>query len=93
MDELERLVIISKESFAREFNTSPKLTAVAPGRINIIGEHTDYNFGVSISGAINKWVFVSMGLRDDDLILITSKNFDSSLKFKTDEDYDPKESW
>ncbi|MBL4654544.1 MAG: galactokinase [Bacteroidia bacterium] len=90
---MEKLVKISKESFIKEFNASPQLTAVAPGRINIIGEYTDYNFGLSMSGAINSWVFVSMGLRDDDQILIKSKNFDSSLKFKTGENYDPKQNW
>ncbi|MBL4655975.1 MAG: galactokinase, partial [Bacteroidia bacterium] len=93
MDELENLVKTSKEFFVIEFNSSPQLTVAAPGRINIIGEHTDYNFGLSLSGAINSWVFVSIGLRDDDLIFIKSKNFNSSLRIKIDEKYDPKQSW
>mgnify|MGYP003320919792 FL=1 len=37
----------------------------APGRINLIGEHTDYNNGFVFPAAINKSVFFLLQLRDD----------------------------
>jgi galactokinase len=44
-DSLLPLVHLCKEAFAKEFGSSPTLGSKAPGRVNIIGEHTDYNDG------------------------------------------------
>ena len=36
---------IAKTSFEEKFHTSPTIAVCAPGRVNLIGEHTDYNDG------------------------------------------------
>ncbi|MCY7382381.1 MAG: galactokinase family protein, partial [Microcoleus sp. CAN_BIN18] len=39
-------------NFQRVFGTLPKTTASAPGRVNMLGEHTDYNDGFVLPTAI-----------------------------------------
>ena len=41
----------------------------SPGRINLIGEHTDYNQGFVLPAAIDKAAYISLTLRQDDRIL------------------------
>ncbi len=42
---LPELVQMCKTSFVKEFGVEPTVGVKAPGRVNIIGEHTDYNDG------------------------------------------------
>ena len=44
----------SQHIFTQKYNKQPELTVYAPGRVNIIGEHTDYNGGFVFPGAIDK---------------------------------------
>ena len=46
-----------KESFIANYGSSPELILMAPGRINIIGEHTDYNNGFVLPAAIDKGIY------------------------------------
>src|SRR2546429_5875963 len=43
----------------REFGTQPDFVAGAPGRVNLIGEHTDYNDGLVLPAAIDRHVFIA----------------------------------
>lgn len=47
----------------------------SPGRVNIIGEHTDYNEGFVLPAAIDKAAYVAVGKREDDLIQLYSEHF------------------
>ncbi|MDB5196056.1 MAG: galactokinase [Flaviaesturariibacter sp.] len=47
----------------------------SPGRVNIIGEHTDYNEGFVLPGAIDKAVYVAVGKREDKIIELHSLEF------------------
>ena len=47
--------------FNEKFNNQPANIALAPGRINIIGEHTDYNLGLAMPIAIDRWICVLIG--------------------------------
>ena len=47
----------------------------SPGRINIIGEHIDYNGGLVFPCAISLGTYAAISLRDDDTIYIYSANF------------------
>ena len=49
---LEDLVKKAKELFKKEFGSDPTHGAVAPGRVNLIGEHTDYNDGFVLPMAL-----------------------------------------
>ena len=79
--------------FIKRFNMEPEFTCAYPGRINLIGEHLDYNNGLSISCGINKWVSVSISNRKDSQIIVRSENLNSDFFFKTDFKYRAKELW
>ena len=50
----EKLINHTKEAFQSKFNSEPDDFFLAPGRINIIGEHIDYNDGFVLPAAIDK---------------------------------------
>jgi galactokinase len=52
--------------FARHFGRRPAVMASAPGRVNLIGEHTDYNQGLVLPAAIPQRVAVALAPREDD---------------------------
>ena len=61
-------------------NNSPRKFR-APGRVNLIGEHTDYNDGFVMPAAINLSVFVNVWPRDDRKLQIKSENFADEIEF------------
>jgi galactokinase len=68
---------------ARVFNSlfpgvENSLTVRSPGRINIIGEHTDYNQGFVLPAAINKAAYLTLSLREDDEIHLVAKDLNES---------------
>jgi len=79
-ERLARLVAEQRDAFRRRFSRHPAVTASAPGRINVIGEHTDYNLGLALPGAIDRWVVVTLALRDDGLMRVHSEAFDETVE-------------
>ena len=55
-------------AFRTTFGQKPAVLTTAPGRVNLIGEHTDYNDGFVLPVAINFHTAVAAAARDDDLI-------------------------
>src|SRR5690348_6562889 len=66
--------------FRRKFFTEP-IVVKSPGRINIIGEHTDYNEGFVLPAAVDKGIFVAVSKVDDDQIHLYSADFNESFHF------------
>ena len=62
-------------------NSSAPRKFRAPGRVNLIGEHTDYNDGFVMPAAINLSVFASVWPRDDRKLQIKSDRFDDEIEF------------
>jgi galactokinase len=58
--------------FTELFGYEPQGVWSAPGRVNLIGEHTDYNEGFVLPFAINKRTVLALGLRDDAVLRIAS---------------------
>lgn len=59
------LIATAREVFRREFGSCPDLAvALAPGRVNLIGEHTDYNEGFVLPMAIDRYVAVAFAPND-----------------------------
>lgn len=63
-----------RSTFKRLFNAEPILVR-SPGRINIIGEHTDYNGGFVMPAAIDKAIYVAISKREDDEIHLFSESY------------------
>jgi galactokinase len=59
--------LISKK-YMEAFGKVPQIIVRSPGRVNIIGEHTDYNDGFVLPAAIDKAAYVAISLRDDNEI-------------------------
>src|SRR6266567_7526749 len=57
----------------------------APGRVNLIGEHTDYNDGFVMPAAIDLCTQVAIKHRDDRKLMITSENLSEKVEFDLDE--------
>jgi galactokinase len=66
----------------------------APGRVNLIGEHTDYNDGFVMPAAINFSTWVKVEPRADRILSVFSENFDETFEFDLDErEPKPVNSW
>lgn len=61
-----------RRAFAARFEEGPAIVVRAPGRVNLIGEHTDYNDGFVMPVAIDRWVWIALRPRDDGQVSLTS---------------------
>lgn len=78
------LVEKTAELFKTTFGTVPSCVASAPGRVNLIGEHTDYNNGYVLPAAIDRWVAVAAAPRTDDMLYVFSHNMHSLVQIPID---------
>ncbi len=69
-----------RRQFEAEYGHAPRLFS-APGRVNLIGEHTDYNDGYVLPIAIDRRTYVAGAARSDSRVLVRSLNADSSIEF------------
>jgi len=69
--------------FASQFNEAPSFVIASPGRINLIGEHVDYNHGFVLPAAIDKYMYVAVSKRNDHQIVMHAadiqQNYQTSL--------------
>lgn len=64
------------ERYSSVFGDAPTHIVRSPGRINIIGEHTDYNEGFVLPTAIDKAIYVGVGKRNDAVIRLYAEDFE-----------------
>ena len=79
-------------SHQEEYGQGPDIIAQAPGRVNLIGEHTDYNEGFVLPMAIDYYVQVAVSRRKDQHLRFYSVNYQdrkrtslSNLRFKKED--------
>jgi galactokinase len=82
--------MISIENILTEFKvrfpgSESPLIVRSPGRVNIIGEHTDYNSGFVLPAAIDKAVYLVISLRDDNEIQLFAKDLNETFSINIDE--------
>jgi galactokinase len=68
--------------FKRHYGTPPTFVVRAPGRVNLIGEHTDYNDGFVLPMAIDRAMWIALRPRVDDQVRARSLDFDETIDFK-----------
>ena len=72
------------QEFISRFGGDP-LIVKSPGRINIIGEHTDYNNGFVLPAAIDKAAYIAMSLRDDNEIHLVALDLNESFSIRVED--------
>jgi galactokinase len=68
------------QAFTQHFGAAPTLLVRAPGRLNLIGEHTDYNQGLVLPGAIMQAVSFGLRLNGTDKIRLRALDFDAAYE-------------
>lgn len=71
-------VTVTTELHRKRFGERPRIFA-APGRVNLIGEHTDYADGFVMPAAIDFATFAAISPRKDDAIIIRSENYEEQV--------------
>ncbi|MEO7725451.1 MAG: galactokinase, partial [Chthoniobacterales bacterium] len=69
------------EIFANLFGVAPPIVVRAPGRVNLIGEHTDYNEGFVLPMAIDRATWIALRPRDDDRVMLHSLEQKEATEF------------
>lgn len=69
------------QEFKQRFSGDPVWITKSPGRVNLIGEHTDYNDGFVLPMAINYATRVALRPRNDGKVITTALDLDQSLEF------------
>jgi len=80
--------------FEKIFGCKPEIVVRAAGRVNLIGEHTDYNDGFVLPAAINRSIYFVAAKRENGNVRAYAEDFDSMSTFPlTDDSPDPKHRW
>ena len=75
----EQLIRQAQAEFKNQFKSEPKLITLTPGRLNIIGEHTDYNEGLAMPAAIDRWICGAVCKSSNKSSTIYSLNYNEKI--------------
>src|SRR5262245_12687635 len=81
MDILTRLT----EKFRQAYHADPAFIARAPGRVNLLGEHVDYNDGWVLPAAIDRAAYVAVGECPSPLVSLAAMDLDAGAVFRVPE--------
>ena len=70
--------------FATHFGQAPSMVVRAPGRVNLIGEHTDYNDGFVLPAAIDRATYIAAAPRSDRRVRVFAADLNESDEFAID---------
>jgi len=83
-----------RDGFQRLYGTAPSVLVKGPGRVDLMGIHTDYNDGFVLPIAVNVDVMALGRLRNDRKVRVYSANFDKAAEFDLDNvEYDSAQKW
>jgi galactokinase len=71
--------------FQQKFSSNPTLFARAPGRVNLLGEHLDYNDGMVLPAAIDRAVSLAARPTSDRVVSLYAADLDRSVSFRVEE--------
>ena len=74
-----------QKAFVEKFGAAPSVIVRAPGRVNLIGEHTDYNEGFVFPAAIDREMIVAASTNESDVISAYSLDYDESVSFSVEQ--------
>lgn len=80
--EIDQRKAILEQAFLEHFGVVPTCFVQAPGRVDLIGSHTDYNLGYVLTQAIDRNTWIVARSRDDGRVRIASLNVEGTTEFK-----------
>lgn len=83
----------AESNFKEIFGGQPEIVVQAPGRVNLLGEHTDYNEGFVFPMAINRWVAFALRRTTGYTAMIRSVEYGEEVKFETNQALKPSGTW
>ena len=90
---LHPIITQARDAFESVFEGQADVAVQAPGRVNLIGEHTDYNAGFVFPVAIDRWAVVAARSRVDSRVRIYSAMHDEVAEFRADDVLEAQGSW
>lgn len=84
---------IIRDSFEEIYGKPPVLSVRAPGRVNLLGEHTDYNGGFVLPAAIDKAIYFCLSKREDRTVNLYAYDLSESYSFSLDQIIKSDKSW
>lgn len=82
-----------RSRFVKHFDGQTGNVYASPGRINLIGEHTDYNGGFVFPGAIDKGIMCEIRPNGTNKVMAYSIDLKDRVEFDIDDEKGPKASW
>ena len=82
-----------RSRFIKHFDGKTGNIYAAPGRINLIGEHTDYNGGYVFPGAIDKGIMCEIRPNGTNTVMAYAIDLKDRVEFKVDDPNGPRASW
>lgn len=92
MDLLSQLTASFIDAFHTESSVSEPLLICSPGRVNLIGEHTDYNEGFVLPAAIDKAIYLAISPRTDNELHFVAQDLNKSFRGSLN-DLSPTHTW
>jgi galactokinase len=80
-------------AFIEKYEAQPSLIVRAPGRVNLIGEHTDYNDGFVLPMAIDRAVWLALRPRSDREVHVHSLDYEETAVFRLDHLFKESDHW
>ncbi len=91
---MNKMIGTLKEAFEKQFGAGEVEAYFAPGRVNLIGEHIDYNGGLVFPCSLSIGTYAVAAKNDSDIITCASLNIDGIVSFRHDNiEYDKKDGW
>ena len=90
---LHPIITQARDAFASVFEGRADVVVQAPGRVNLIGEHTDYNEGFVFPAAIDRWAVVAARSRIDSRVRIYSAMHEEVAEFRVDDVLEAQGNW
>lgn len=85
----KKLIQHTTEHFEKIFQKAPESIFLSPGRINIIGEHVDYNDGFVLPAAINKYICFAISVNETSECTLIAKDLNESYTFNLEDSIKP----
>ena len=82
-----------RSRFIKHFDRKPGNIYTSPGRINLIGEHTDYNGGLVFPGAVDKGIMAEVRPNGLKTVIAYSIDLKDKVEFKVDDPEGPRATW